>query len=140
MEINFYCTDIDFNFKKSLPLRNTIKSIVTDVKKNIGIINIIFTSDNYLLEINKKYLEHYYLTDVITFADNLKDYINGDIYISIDTVKTNSINYSNNNFEKELNRVIIHGVLHLIGFTDKNDVEKGIMRKKEDYYLGKIEE
>ena len=140
MEINFYCTDIDFNFKKSLPLRNTIKSIVTDVKKNIGIINIIFTSDNYLLEINKKYLEHYYLTDVITFADNLKDYINGDIYISIDTVKTNSINYSNNNFEKELNRVIIHGVLHLIGFTDKNDVEKGIMRKKEDYYLGKIED
>ncbi len=138
MEINFYSTDIDFNFKKSLPLRNTIKSIVTDVKKNIGIINIIFTSDNYLLEINKKYLEHYYFTDVITFANNLKDYINGDIYISIDTVKSNSIDYSSNNFERELNRVIIHGVLHLIGYTDKNDVEKGIMRKKEDYYLERI--
>jgi probable rRNA maturation factor len=138
LEVNFYNVDIDFNFKKSLLLKNAIKSIVHDVKKNIGIINIIFASDEYLLEINRKYLDHYYFTDVITFANSQKDYINGDIYISIDTVKSNSINYSSNNFEKELHRVIIHGVLHLIGYTDKNDVEKGIMRKKEDFYLRKI--
>lgn len=138
MEINFYSADIDFNFKKPSLFENTIKSIATDVNKYIGVINVIFTSDDYLFEINKKYLEHYYFTDVITFAENRKNIINGEIYISIDTVKKNSEEFSGNNFQNELFRVIIHGILHLIGYTDKNESEIGIMREREDFYLSKI--
>ena len=95
----------------------------------------MFCSDNRLLEINKKYLNHTSLTDVVTFdfTTNKKN-IEGDIYISIDRVKENAKKYKET-FKKELLRVIIHGLLHLIGFLDKTKEEKNTMTLKENEYL-----
>ena len=100
----------------------------------MGDINYVFCTDNYLLDINLKYLNHNTLTDIITFnfCENKK--ISGDILISLDRIKENSSIFEQP-FNKELYRVMIHGVLHLIGYNDKTSKEKERMRKKEDYYL-----
>ena len=95
----------------------------------------IFCSDNYLLNINKKFLFHNTNTDIITFdLSDSKKIIKGEIYISVDRVKENTIRY-NTTFTDEFLRVIFHGALHLCGFQDKKDSEKQLMRKKEDFYL-----
>jgi len=112
-------------------------SIVVPVyneEKTLGNINFIFTSDKYLLEINNKYLSHNYLTDIVTFDYCENNIVNGDIYISIETVKNNSYRF-NVTYLEELRRVIIHGVLHLIGYSDSDEKEKKEMREKEDFYL-----
>jgi rRNA maturation RNase YbeY len=95
---------------------------------------IIFCSDQYLLEINKKYLGRDYLTDIITFSYNSEETTTGELYISIERVKENSKLYSQS-FVNELHRVIFHGILHLVGYCDENDKEKEEMRKKEEQYL-----
>ncbi len=101
--------------------------------KELGDVNIIFCSDNYLLELNIKHLEHYYYTDIITF-DYSEETISGDLFISIDRVKDNASSYDVS-FSEELNRVIAHGVLHLIGYGDKSEAEAAIMRIKESEAL-----
>lgn len=99
--------------------------------RKLGQINFIFCSDEYLLEINKKYLNHDFFTDIITFNFNKKDSIAGDLYISIDRVKENAIEFSTE-FITELKRVIIHGVLHLLGHDDYLPELKNIIHKMED--------
>ena len=103
----------------------------------LGDLNYIFCSDEYLLERNIKYLGHDTLTDIITFNYCEGKIINSDIMISIDRVKENSTIFENT-FLDELHRVMIHGVLHLIGYDDQNEKEKQIMKEKEDFYLKKL--
>ena len=102
--------------------------------RRIGDITIIFCSDNYILDINRKYLGHDYFTDIITFDYCSGNVLSGDLFISVDSVKENSVEYGTE-FEYELNRVIVHGILHLIGYDDHTDEDVKVMREKENYYL-----
>ncbi len=101
----------------------------------VGDLNYIFCSDEYILDVNKQYLNHDYYTDIITFNYNDEGVVNGDIFISYDTVKSNADEYSGGVVKNELDRVVIHGVLHLIGFNDKTDKEQEIMTEQEDVAL-----
>ena len=133
--ISFFSEDIEFSLKHSENIKQWISSICESYNFKITNINYIFCSDDYLLGVNKKHLNHNYYTDIITF--DLSEYeneIESDIFISIDRVKENG-NKNNSSFEQELKRVLIHGVLHLIGFNDKTEEEKQVMRKKEEACL-----
>lgn len=134
MPISFNTQSVRFTLNKKRKIRSWIKEIVESNKKTVGQVAIIFTSDNYLIEVNKKYLNHDYFTDIITFDYSEKNIIAGDIFISIDTVLINSQKFGTT-FNDELLRVIIHGVLHLLGFKDKTDEEITQMRKNEDLAL-----
>ncbi len=131
---------IEFNFQKKFTfnyqdlLSDWISRAIVSEKHKEGDLNYIFCSDDYLLELNIKHLKHNTLTDIITFDYSLSKLINGDIFISIDRVRENATIY-NISFEEELHRVMIHGILHLCGYTDREKEEKDIMRNKEDYYL-----
>ena len=134
MPIRFYFENIDrVNFNQSIK-RTWISSCIDKYNYKVGEISYIFCSDEYLLDINKKFLNHNYFTDIITFNNCIGNIINTDIYISIDRVEDNSVNYGVAFFE-ELNRVMIHGVLHLVGFNDHSDKEKEQMRKQENICL-----
>jgi rRNA maturation RNase YbeY len=102
--------------------------------KNPGTINIVLTNDNYLQGLNIKYLGHNTYTDIITFDYVEKETINGDIFISLERVKENAQELGVS-FKNEIHRVIIHGILHLLGYKDKTKLQKQDMRAKEDYYL-----
>lgn len=116
-----------------------IKKIILSETKEVGDIVCLFCDDNYLLNINIKYLNHDYFTDVITFDYCEKDIISGDILISLERVVENAKKY-NVSFLAEFYRVVIHGLLHLLGYNDKTKSEKELMRKKENYYLLKYKE
>lgn len=132
--IYFHFEEIPLIKIKRKNLKDWIKSCANKYGTCIGDINYVFCSDEYLLEINKKYLKHNYYTDVITFNYNQEKILSGDIYISVDRIKDNAkeINILT---EDEINRVMIHGILHLIGFNDKTKDEKEIMRKEENKCL-----
>lgn len=134
MAIHFFIEDVIFRISAKRSFISWIKQVAFVENKVIGEVNYIFASDDYVLDINKKFLNHDYFTDIITFDDCKDKVLNGDIYISIDTVCRNSEIYKVS-FETELKRVIIHGILHLIGYDDKDDVSQGIMRNKEDQFL-----
>jgi len=102
-----------------------------------GDISVILCSDNYLLDINRQYLDHDYYTDIITFNYNESEVISGDLFISVPRIKENADEF-NISFSKEFKRVLIHGILHLVGYNDKTDEEQKVMREKEDYYLNII--
>ena len=112
---------------------------ITEVTKHhnasIGELNYIFCSDEYILDVNKQHLNHDYFTDIITFNYNIDDVISGDVFISYDTIKSNAVEYSNGSVQDELDRVVIHGVLHLIGFNDKTEELQVEMTKQEDIAL-----
>ena len=134
-EINFFVEDIKFTLTKKKELRHWITSTIEHNFKNLQLINYIFTSDSYLLSISEEYLKHNTLTDIITFNQSTdQNLIEADIFISIERIKENSKKL-NIPFKEELHRVMIHGVLHLLGFNDKSDPEKKEMRKKENHYL-----
>ncbi|WP_017730991.1 rRNA maturation RNase YbeY [Nafulsella turpanensis] len=133
--IHFFSEDISFNLKKKTILRNWIKEIIKRKGAHLNEINYVFCSDAYLKQINIDYLDHHYFTDIITFDNSEEeDSIEADIFISIDRVKENSTEYSKN-FEEELHRVMIHGVLHLLGYPDKTEEEQKVMRQEEDQSL-----
>ena len=111
-----------------------LENIINFENKILGEIVFIFCGDDYLLEKNIKYLKHSTLTDVITFDYCIDDIVSGDIFISIERVKENSRTYKIP-FLKELDRVMIHGLLHLLGYNDKEKKESDRMTKKEDFYL-----
>ena len=129
--------EIEFVLQNQQELRRWIKKVITSENKEIGEINYIFCSDEYLLERNIKYLDHDTLTDIITFNYCKGQIITSDIMISIDRVKENSTIFDNS-FSEELHRVMIHGILHLIGYNDKTEKEKKLMREKENFYLKKL--
>lgn len=133
--INFFTEKIRFKLASERKTSDWIKSVIKREKYTASEINFIFCSDERLSEINLQYLNHKTLTDIITFdySTNNKE-LKGDIFISIPRVKENAVKFKAD-FDTELHRVIIHGVLHLIGFTDKSKSEKSIMREKEDACL-----
>jgi len=133
-DISFCSEDVDFVLKHQNNLKKWIKDAISSEGKIPGEITYVFCSDDYLYKMNLEYLEHDTLTDIITFNYCVEDNINSDIFISIDRVKENAKTF-NNTFQNELNRVMIHGVLHLIGYDDKDDLDKEVMRSKEDFYL-----
>ncbi len=134
-KINFFTEDISFNLKQKNLIRNWIKKVILSKGAKLTEINYIFCSDEYLKEVNIEYLNHDYYTDIITFDNSEKENcIEGDIYISIDRVRDNSQQFGKT-FENELQRVIIHGILHLIGYGDKTEEEAEQMRQEEETSL-----
>ena len=138
MSIVYFAEDVSFPKLKRRITSGWIKSVIVNEGKSLGDISFIFCSDSYLLQVNQKYLEHDYYTDIITFdyVEGLN--ISGDIFISVGRVGENSIQFSKS-FENELNRILVHGVLHLIGYKDKSKAEKKMMTQKEDIYLNLLE-
>lgn len=133
--ISFFEEEVEFKLKEKLKLKKWINSVCELNKTKAGDINYIFCNDEYLLEINKEYLNHDFYTDIITFDQSESNKkIEAEIYISIDRVKenaeTNSVTFSH-----ELNRIIIHGVLHLLGFKDKTNEDSLEMRNLENKML-----
>jgi len=115
-------------------LQKLIGSLIQREEKIFGDISVIFCSDEYLLKINEQYLGHNYYTDIVTFDYVEKSVISGDLFISVDRVAENAEKYGNS-FIEELHRVLIHGVLHLVGYKDNTTEEQSLMRDKEDFYL-----
>ena len=123
MPVFFHSEKIDFSLERRRAYKSWIKTIVSFYGKKVGEVNIIFTSNEYILSINQKFLNHNYFTDVITFAYNDKDIVAGDIFVSIDQVRINGEEFRVT-FENELSRVMIHGVLHLLGNNDNSEKER----------------
>ena len=111
-----------------------IKKLILNEEKKVGNINYIFCDDEYLLKVNQDFLNHDYYTDIITFDYVKGKTISGDIFISLPRISENASTLSSS-FEKELLRVLAHGVLHLCGYKDKSDEEEKKMRAKEDFYI-----
>ncbi len=132
--IRYYCEDISFKLKDKALNNKWLKMVAASELRKIGDINIIFCSDNYILDVNMKYLQHDYFTDIITFDYCEMDILSGDLFISIDSVRENALFYGTE-FPEELNRVMVHGVLHLIGYDDHTEEDIKTMRSKENYYL-----
>lgn len=112
-----------------------IKEIVSQAEMRLGDLSVVFCSDPYILEVNKQYLGHDYYTDIITFDYCEGDVLSGDLIISVDTVRANAKEYGAASFDEELHRVIIHGVLHLIGFDDHSPEDQAEMRRQENAAL-----
>lgn len=111
-----------------------LKTIILNENKKTGEINYIFCDDEYLLQINRDYLQHDYYTDIITFDYVRGKTISGDIFVSLPRISDNASTHSKK-FEDELHRVLAHGILHLCGYKDKTVEEEKEMRSKEDFYL-----
>jgi len=155
MSIFFFSEKIKFKPKGKSVVIKWLYSVAVSEGYSVDELNYIFCNDDYLLELNKKYLNHNTLTDIITFdysenqlsekgnpkklntdyqTPNTEHRISGDIFISIERIKENAEKY-NTTFDEELHRIMVHGLLHLLGYKDKKPGEKILMRKKEDFYL-----
>jgi rRNA maturation RNase YbeY len=134
MAIIFDNGETSFKHHNTKFIKQWIKQVIQAESKKPGDLAIVFTSDDYLLQINKQYLNHDYYTDIITFDYSEFPMVSGDLLISIDRVRENA-ELLNIGFDNELYRVIVHGVLHLCGYGDKSDAEELNMRSKENFYL-----
>ena len=133
--INFFSEKKTFEVSQKDKLRLLLKEVCKQENAQLSFINCVFCSDEYLLQINKKHLKHNFLTDIITFDfSEKKDQIEGDLYISVDRVKENAKKYGFT-FKTETIRVVLHGLLHLIGYKDKSEKEKKRMRVLENKYV-----
>jgi len=132
--IQFCSEDITFSLKEKLKHKAWLNEVAKQEGKKILELSYVFCSDDYLLQINQEYLNHDTLTDIVTF-DNSEDpkKIEGDIFISIDRVKENGEKIRTS--ETELERVMVHGLLHLLGYKDKKKEDKAVMTEKEDFYI-----
>ncbi|NTV82995.1 MAG: rRNA maturation RNase YbeY [Bacteroidales bacterium] len=134
-KIYFFLEEVTYTLKNKRLIREWLLRTVENEGYTIGALNYIFTSDNILLQLNKEYLRHFTLTDIITFdLAEKQGELTGDIFISIDRARENAREFKVS-LSEELNRLMIHGVLHLIGYKDKTQEEKEIMRAKEEFYL-----
>jgi len=135
--ISFFEEDINYKLKNKTLVRQWIKDTIIAEGFKLKELNYIFCSDAYLLTLNRQYLDHDTYTDIITFDNSeVEGDIVGDIFISIERIRENAIKFGHSETE-ELHRVIIHGALHLVGYTDKSVVTKKKMTQKEDEYLAK---
>ena len=135
--IHFFKETVIFRFNNKTEIQEWIIKAIKSEKKSLENLNFIFCSDKHLRKINKTYLNHDYFTDIITFDNSsAKGEIEGDIFISIDRVLINAKAFKVS-FKDELHRVIIHGVLHLLGYSDKTDKSQKEMRAMEDRWLAK---
>ncbi|MBO5596684.1 MAG: rRNA maturation RNase YbeY [Bacteroidales bacterium] len=132
--VSYFTQDCSFSFKDKRLTSRWLKFVAESEAKRLGDISIIFCSDNYILDVNIKYLKHDYYTDIITFDYCEGNRLSGDLFISVDSVRENAAFYGTE-FMDELNRVIVHGVLHLIGYDDHSEEDIAVMRSKENYYL-----
>jgi len=121
-------------FVSKKELKRFVKELVANEGKQLKELSLVFTDDEYLLEVNKQYLNHDYFTDVITFDYSDFPNVSGDVMISLDRVKDNAQSM-NLDFETELYRVVFHGALHLCGYKDKKKEDAALMRSKEDFYI-----
>lgn len=132
MAIYFFSEEINFELKEKLIRKRWLKSIATKAGFNIKELNYVFCSDEYLYRMNLEYLNHETYTDIITFDNSEKEFdIAGDIFVSVDRVGENAKTH-NQKVEAELNRVLVHGLLHLMGYKDKTKEESTLMRQKEE--------
>ena len=141
--IRFEVIDATFNLRHKNAIKNWIKEIILSKNRRVGDINYIFSNDEYVLEVNRKYLGHDYYTDIITFdtseyddqtSGSQVDKVSADIIVSLDTVAANAVTYGAD-FPQELYRVMIHGILHLVGYDDLTEADSCRMREAEDEAL-----
>ena len=136
MPLYFHKEQVELKINEE-SISNWVAVSIKRLRFREGDISVIFCSDDYLKQININYLNHDYYTDIITFDYSDNKIISGDLFVSIDRVKENA-EINNENFNKEICRVIIHGILHLCGYKDKTSKEKEEMRKLEDSFLNLI--
>lgn len=128
---------ISFNYETEFELgdealfSNWISRVIASEKKKEGEINYIFCDDAFLLDVNQKYLDHDYYTDIISFDYSVGNELHGDVFISVERVRENAVDF-NVAFDEELKRVMAHGILHYCGYKDKSEEEELLMRRKED--------
>ncbi|MCR8560836.1 rRNA maturation RNase YbeY [Mucilaginibacter sp. BJC16-A38] len=135
--ISFFEEDITYKLKNKTAVRQWVTETIQAEGYKLKELTYIFCSDNYLLQINQQYLNHDTYTDIVTFDNSdIPNTIVGDIFISIDRIRENALKYNHSETE-ELHRVIIHGALHLVGYTDKKPADKKKMTLKEDFYLNR---
>lgn len=132
--VRYFFEDTDFQFKPKRFTSSWLKTVAESEIRKLGDVNIIFCSDNYILDINQRYLQHDYFTDIITFDYCDGNILSGDLFISVESVRENALEYCTE-FDEELNRVIVHGILHLVGYDDHAEDDIVVMRSKENYYL-----
>ena len=132
--VSYFTEDTKFAIKEKRLTSRWLKFVAESETKRLGDISIIFCSDNFILDVNIKYLQHDYYTDIITFDYCEGNRLSGDLFISVDSVRENAVFYGVE-FADELNRVIVHGLLHLIGYDDRTPEEEKLIHEKEDYYL-----
>ena len=138
MAIHFFQEDVDFVLNGKLKIKSWIKEVIKNEGFKLDVINYIFCSDDYLLQVNIDYLNHNYYTDIITFNNSeSENIITSDIFISIDRVQDNA-KENKVELDLEIKRVLVHGVLHLCGYDDHLDEDVKIMREKEQFYLNKF--
>lgn len=123
--------ELDFTLENEQSYEDWLSEVISSENKTEGEINYIFCDDDYLLEINQLYLDHDTLTDIISFDYSIGNDLHGDIFISIDRVRENALDF-NVSFQEELKRVMVHGVLHYCGYKDKSENDEKLMREKED--------
>lgn len=134
-DIHFFFEETDFSLKRRQTLREWLKDCCNNEARKPGLINYIFCSDEYLLNINKQYLDHHYYTDIITFDQSDRPgFVYADLFISVDRAKDHAHDFEVS-FANEIHRLMVHGLLHLLGYDDKTSADKQLMTEKEDYYL-----
>lgn len=134
--IHFFSEDTTYALEQAQVTQDWVASVISNHDQQVEAVNFIFCSDDYLLDINRTYLDHDYYTDIITFdnRESDSDNLESDIFISIDRIQDNASSLDIP-FDRELHRVIIHGVLHLLGWNDKTEEQKEAMREKEEACL-----
>jgi probable rRNA maturation factor len=138
-KINFFTEDLHYSLKGKTAIRKWITETILTEGYHLEELNFILCSDEYLLRINRDFLQHDYYTDVITFDNaEVPKMILGDIFISLERIKENANSFGSTTFA-ELCRVMIHGTLHLLGYKDKSKAAKKLMTSKEDFYLAKLD-
>jgi probable rRNA maturation factor len=138
LSIRIYYDNTNFRVQGWRKIVKVLNEVIGKEHKISGDLSYIITNDDELRRINIQFLEHDYNTDVITFNYNDGKIINGEIYISIDTVRINALNY-NVSLKSEIRRVVLHGLLHLVGYDDKKEEERIVMKGQEDFWLNSLE-
>lgn len=136
--IQFHSLLDDFKLKNKTVLKKTLMELAQKEGARLGTVNYIFCSDDYVLELNKTYLDHDFYTDILSFPMNMEP-VEGDIYISVERVKENASSF-NTDFITELYRVIAHGLLHFLGYDDHTEENIRLMREKENEFIREMEQ